>query len=286
MTKIADFAAGAPGPQLRPFISSFSAMRYEGFPRGTHLGLPSRHLTVVVALEAPLRLVDRSRRVDSFTALVGGLHASAVAIEHEGRQAAVTLELTPAGARSLLGVPAAELVGRVVHLEDLLGPLSRELEERLAEAPSWRGCFDVLDEVLTRRVGQIDEAERSMGRAWERIVATGGAISVGDLANELGYSRRHLTDRFTREYGLTPKLAARVVRFERSASFLRNRERSRLTDRPSLATVAVFCGYYDQAHMAREWNELAGCPPSAWLAAEELPFVQDAAPERALRSSA
>jgi hypothetical protein len=35
------------------------------------------------------------------------------------------------------------------------------------------------------------------------------------------------------------------------------------------------CGFYDQAHLAREWNDLVGRPPTAWLAAEELPFVQD-----------
>jgi AraC-like DNA-binding protein len=291
VSKIADFLAGAPAPQLGPLVSSYGEIRYEGFPPGTHLGLPSRHLTVVFALEAPLRLaasLDRPR-TGSFTALVAGFHTTAVAIEHEGRQSAISLELTPAGARSLLGVPASELVGTVVHLEDLLGPESRELPERLAEAPAWRGCFAVLDEVLIRRVGQIGEAERSMSRAWERIVASGGAISVGDLANELGYSRRHLTDRFAREYGLTPKPAARVVRFERSWSLLRHRERSLPTarpKRPSLATVAVLCGYYDQAHMVREWNELAGCPPSTWLAAEELPFVQDTGPEGTVRSSA
>jgi AraC-like DNA-binding protein len=266
--------AGTPAPQLRPLVSSYSGIRYEGFSPGTHLGLPSRHLTVVIALEAPLRLGR------SFMALVAGLHASAVAIEHEGRQSAVSLELTPAGARSLFGVPAGELVGTVVHLEDMIGPQSRELAERLAEAPTWRSCFAILDDVLIRRAGQIGEAERSMGRAWERIVATGGQITVGSLSNELGYSRRHLTERFAREYGLTPKLAARVVRFERSWSLLRHREH------PPLATVAVYCGYFDQAHMAREWNELAGCPPSTWLGAEELPFIQDGGPERTVRSSA
>jgi AraC-like DNA-binding protein len=135
----------------------------------------------------------------------------------------------------------------------------------------------------------MDEADRATSSAWHRIVESGGSVRIGDLAHETGYSRRHLTQRFAREYGLTPKQAARVVRFERSWRLLRRLERSRRQsrgDRPSLAEAAAACGYYDQAHLAREWNDLAGCPPSAWLAGEELPFVQDSAAEAAVRSAA
>lgn len=85
----------------------------------------------------------------------------------------------------------------------------------------------------------------------------------------MGWSRRHLTERFTREFGLSPKDAARVVRFHRSRLLVAR------SNRPRLADVAAACGYYDQAHLAREWNDLAGCSPSAWLAAEEFPSVQD-----------
>jgi AraC-like DNA-binding protein len=42
-----------------------------------------------------------------------------------------------------------------------------------------------------------------------------------------------------------------------------------------LAELATECGYYDQAHLAREFRDLAGCPPSALLA-EELRKVQAA----------
>jgi AraC-like DNA-binding protein len=88
---------------------------------------------------------------------------------------------------------------------------------------------------------------------------------VRDLAGEIGWSPRHLTDRFRRETGLRLKEAARVVRFDRA--------RRRLTPGTPLAGLAADSGYYDQAHLAREFRELAGCSPSRWLA-DEFTFVQ------------
>lgn len=284
MGKVADTLTAAPAPQLRRLVSSYSGNRYRGFSPGTHIGLPSRNLTVVVSLDAPLHMAampDRSQAPGFFAALAAGLHTRPAVIGHDGSGCSVSVELTPAGSRSLLGVPAGALADTVVDLEELLGPKVHELAEPLAAAPDWRACFAVLDKVLTRLAGRIDEADESTAYAWRRILESRGDVRIGDLANEMAYSRRQLTKRFRREYGLTPKQAVRVVRFERSWLALRRLERSaRLRDhreRASLAEVAVGCGYYDQAHMARDWNELAGCAPSAWLAAEEFPFVQDSA---------
>jgi transcriptional regulator GlxA family with amidase domain len=114
------------------------------------------------------------------------------------------------------------------------------------------------------------EAARAdaLARAWSLITGSGGAAAVDAVAREVGYSRRGLTKRFSLEYGLGPKEAGRVARFERSHVTLK------ADPARSLAEVAVTCGYCDQSHMAREWNALAGCPPSEWLAAEAVPFVQ------------
>ena len=57
------------------------------------------------------------------------------------------------------------------------------------------------------------------------------------------------------EVGLTPKQAARVLRFERAGGLLRS-------GRYDLAMVAAEAGYYDQAHLSNEWRALAGCTAS------------------------
>ena len=64
---------------------------------------------------------------------------------------------------------------------------------------------------------------------------------------------------------------ARVIRFDRARHTL---QRLAIAEQAvSLADLAVDSGYYDQAHLAREFRELAGCAPSQWLV-EELRNVQ------------
>jgi AraC-like DNA-binding protein len=267
-----------PSARLAPSVARCVGYRYEGFAPGTHRGLPSRHLTVILGLDTPTRtLVGADRAPAAFMALVGGLHTLPVTIAHDGDLAGIQLGLTPEGARSLFGLPAGAIGGAVLSLDDLIGPRAGELVERLAEATTWRARFAVVEDVLSRGIGRLPGPAPELAYAWRRLAETNGTVRIADLAREVGWSRRHLGERFAAEYGLRPKEAARVMRFERSKQLLQR------PGRPPLADVAATCGYYDQAHLARDWNDLAGCPASAWLADEELPFVQgdeDAPEER------
>ena len=261
-----------PPAHLLPLVTRFAGYRYEGLAAGTHLGLPSPSLTVVISLGEPTRTLrgpDPALGPTDFTALAGGLHTTPVVIGHDGSMHGIQLDLTPEGARSLLGMPAGELASAVVDLRPLFGPGVGELIERLRATPSWPGRFEVLGAALARRAGRLPGPPAELGHAWRCLADSRGTVRISDLADEVGWSRRHLAERFTTEYGLTPKEAARVMRFEHSKRLIQRPGRVRL------ASVAVACGYYDQAHLAREWNSFIGSPPSAWLAAEGLPFVQD-----------
>jgi AraC-like DNA-binding protein len=272
-----DGALGIPAPRLRPLIARYTGYRYLGFPAGMHLGLPSRYLTVVLALGPPTRLTgmpDPRQPPGEFRALASGLALRPAVIGHDGDQFGVQLDLTPAGARALLGLPAGELGAGVVELETLLGPAATELLDRMSEAVDWPGRFAVLDALLQRRLDGSAVIEAPLAAAWDAVTRSGGRIRVENVATTVGWSRRHLTERFTREFGLGPKELGRAVRFEHS------KRRLQAGQFGSLADVAAACGYYDQAHLAREWGQLAGCAPSRWLAGEELPSIQDAAAGR------
>jgi AraC-like DNA-binding protein len=256
-----------PAAALRPFVERYRGYRLEGHPPATHHGVPSRYLPFMLSFDRPVVSTEASR-----WAFAGGLHDSAATIIHDGNQHGMAIQVTPMGARVLFGLPGGALAGTVVDLEELLGAFARELYERAAAATTWDARFDVLDEVLTRaarrRLEDPPEPPSEVIRAWRRLVATGGGVEIGELAADVGWSRRHLSEKFRTEVGLSPKVAARVLRFERARHLLS------LPTRPGLAAAAASCGYYDQAHFTREWSELAGCTPTTWIA-DELPSMQD-----------
>jgi AraC-like DNA-binding protein len=273
---------GDPAPALRPFIARYVGYRQAGVAPGTHRGLPSPYLTVIFTLDDPLTLAghpDPHQPPGSYDTLVGGLHTAPALITHQGRQSGIQLLVSPLGARALLGMPAGELVSIDVEGPAVLGPLAGQIGERLRAAGDWPARFAVLDRMLTSRLAAdpagpavSSEASAEVSRAWRRLLAAGGRCAVSGLATEIGWSDRHLRGRFRDETGLTPKAAARVIRFDQARRLLQRRAAAAMA-LPPLADLAADCGYYDQAHLAREFRDLAGCPPSAWLA-EEFRIVQ------------
>ena len=263
---VLESVVGLPAPPLRPLVSRYHGYRMEGLAPRLHRGLPSRHLTVIISLAAPIHVaaLPGGARLEGgrFGALAGGLHAAPVMIAMDGEDRGLSLELTPAGARALLRMPAAALAWEVVDLAEVLGPGSAELVERLALAPTWAGRFAILDAALTRRLTDGPGVPEEVGWAWRRLAESGGLLPVGALAAEVGWSRRHLGERFRDELGLTPKVAGRVIRFQRALRML-GRPR-----RPGLAEVAAACGFYDQAHLTRDVHEFAGCSPGVWVEEE------------------
>ena len=265
---------GSPAPPLRRLVGTYVGYRQEGIDQRLHRGLPSRHLTIVLSLDRPLdiaALPGPAGTPGSFWALAGGLHAGPVMIRHDGAQHGVHIELTPMGARTLLGLPAGVLASTVVDLSEVLGPAAVELMDRLHGAPGWSERFAIIDAILIRALREVAAPPAEVAEAWRRIVTSDGSVGVAALAGEVGWSRRHLSEQFRSELGLAPKVAARVLRFERACRLLRSGPPGR---RPALADLAAACDYYDQGHLNREWRELAGCSPGTWIA-EELPFVQD-----------
>ena len=200
-------------------------------------------------------------------ASIAGLRSSPLDIVHDGSQRGVQIELTPRGARALLGLPAAALAEGVWTLEEVAGRRAHELTGQLAGAHGQAGRARVVETVLA---GWAVDAgyPAAVDAFWRRLTGCAGCVPVTSIADQIGLSRRHMSQLVRAELGLTPKQAARIVRFGQARRCLRT-GRTR-----SLAETAAVCGYFDQAHLANDWKQLGGCTPREWMS-QELPFLHN-----------
>lgn len=247
---------------LQPFIESMAGYRIAGVPAGVHIGMPSGTVSLILALDAPLDLVGADGRRGRYDTVLAGLHAGPALIRHDGYQHGVQLDLTPAGASLLVGGPAAEVSGTSVDLGQIIGPSARRLHERLSLTPGWEERFALVTQTLFAGRETRWEPRAEVRHAWRLLRGSRGRRPIHEVAHEVGWSARHLGERFRDEFGHTPKTTARVLRFQESQRLVARRA--------PLVDVAMVCGYSDQSHLNRDWLEMAGTSPTRWLRDDQL----------------
>jgi AraC-like DNA-binding protein len=263
-----DQAVAVPALPLRPFVSRYAGSRMRDVPQSQHAGLPSRYIDLIVSLARPIEIarMPGPQSPGAYGAFVAGLQHAPALLRMGGDLDCLHVFLKPDAARALLGVSAGELASRVVHLADISDTMCNELVERLNGADTWPQRFAAVDRVLLRRLRPVTMPD-AMASAWRGLAISHGRIAVHELARNIGFSRRQFGERFISEFGIAPKAAARVFRFERACRlFLRSPGR--------IVDVAIASGFHDQAHMVHEWHALAGCTPKEWILGQ-LPFLQD-----------
>lgn len=254
-------------PGLRPYLRSYVGY-WEAVPTPYEARLvPTGHATLLISLAEPFSQVRRLGMPDggsgSIGSLVVGLEDRPAICTHPGGQVAIRVEFSPLGAYRLFGMPMSELTNLAVEMRDVLGSEARVLVERMAATPDWAARFDLLDAALLDRLGHGPDPTPEVCEAWQLLSGSAGAIPISRIAAEVGWSQGYLIRRFTQQIGLTPKASARVLRFRHAVTLL-----GRGT--ASLTEISTACGFYDQAHLNREFRAIAGTTPGQMVAARRV----------------
>lgn len=176
------------------------------------------------------------------------------------------IRLEPVAAAVVLGA-STDLLGELVSLEDVWGRDARRVMDVLRAAASWDERFTIAAEILGRRLGAGRHVDPEVAHTWRRTLTSRGRVRVDGLAGEVGWSRKRLWSHFSSQLGITPKRAARLVRFDHAAHLLAAGQ--------APARVAAESGYVDQSHLYREVRAFAGLSPAAlaaapWLAIDDV----------------
>jgi AraC-like DNA-binding protein len=182
-----------------------------------------------------------------------------------GRIDNFTIHFQPSGFNRLFGVPMTELANAAYEAHAVIGPDMPRLTQELGDAPGFVERIQIIEGRLIRMLGRHDRPD-PVAIAANSLFASDGLHRVAAMATAAGLSPRQFERRFLAQVGVSPKLYARIVRFNAAVD--------RKLRHPALAwsCIAADQDYYDQMHLVHDCRAFTGESPARFLARlEDLP---------------
>jgi AraC-like DNA-binding protein len=251
-----------PRPELAGAVLDMVGYQENGERLTGSVEMASLVVPLVIGFGAPfaIALGRRPQPGDDFASFTAGLFAGHVLIDSTGTSACIQVNFTPLGAYRFFGLPMRELSSRMVPLDDLADPEIAVLRRRLEDTANWDARLALAEDFVLDRLRRGPALDPAVASAYRELAFCHGDVRIATIASRLGWSRKHLAQRFQDEVGLPPKAIARIFRFNRLLSLA-------CAGDSDWAGLAAECGYSDQAHLTREFAEFAGTTPTRWLAA-------------------
>ncbi|WP_099463902.1 helix-turn-helix domain-containing protein [Parabacteroides provencensis] len=167
----------------------------------------------------------------------------------------------PFGAKAFFELPIYELSNLIVSADDLSLNSLKELEDKILYTTSDDECIRLIESFLINRLNPFKEYNyKRMAAAVGTINLCSDELSVSKLAETVCLSKKQFQRIFSEYIGITPKEFMRIVRFHKTLYTLQNNPEMNFT------TLAYECGFYDQAHLTREFKLFSGYTPGQYVA--------------------
>ncbi len=170
----------------------------------------------------------------------------------------LAVRFKPGGASDYFEQPIHQLTDKVQRINKVWQNCQR-VRSLLTQTNVERDGVFKLNELLLAQMQQQNHRRQLGELALHQIVGQPTAIEIEQLASDLGKSRQQVTRAVKSVCGISPKRMARILRLQRLVSYLRTNQVTHW------AMTAIEFGFYDQAHMTREFVEFAGTTPAKFV---------------------
>jgi AraC-like DNA-binding protein len=251
-----------PAPALRPYVRHFQQREATVTERTVVYPISARAEQLLeFYLQDRYRVRSRvSGAIGSAarSVVVGPSTCRAVELVLLGRFDVFTVHFQPSGFHQLFGMHMSELADRCYEARAVIGPLASAMEQRLADAPTFQTRVDIATRALLRRAHAL-ATPNAVARAANRVLLHRGTLRIPETAAGVGLSVRQFERTFQEQVGITPRLYARIVRFQAAVD-------ARMSDaHRSWADIAHDLGYYDQMHMVHDFRQFSDDNPTRFL---------------------
>jgi AraC-like DNA-binding protein len=252
-----DIQRASPRPELRCVVRSFEERRTElgsavlSWPVAAR---PHQILNIHLAEPYRVRLDGGAPSLSPEIGVVGPQTYRRAHVHLSGHVHVFNILFQPTGLNQLIGISMTSLVNEDPAASDVLGHPAKALGDAVRAEPDFRERVAAVEHWLGMMLDKRNP-DGAIGAASRQMIATRGGARIEDLVARSGLSASQFQRRFATEVGMTPKLFARTIRFDRALIARRNSPRRPWTD------IIHELGYFDQAHFIRECQAFAGLPP-------------------------
>lgn len=255
-----DYAEWEPSPRLAPFVRCVWTLR--GAPPPVAPGVisaepivPDGCVELIFHLGDPFVQVVGDAQALQPRAMVVGQATAPTVVGPTGTVDVIGVRFHPWSAAAVLRVSGAELRDRVLPMDDALGSTAGDMLNRLYDRPSHVGARQHVEQILERLLAKHAPPDPAAA-ALVRHFAGQPIPSIRAAASSFGRTSRWVQRTFAETVGLAPKMLVRIVRVQRVLRMAR--------DNPAAtwSSMAMHAGYYDQAHLIRDFHQLVGTSPT------------------------
>jgi AraC-like DNA-binding protein len=257
-----EYRISNPSPALSGFVKHYWAIENCLPPGKEHVQriVPSGMAELTFYLGDRPVSADRERSPGENT-ILSGQNNTYYDLKVTGRLSMFSILFQPHGLSVFFGIPVSGLLNRNVPLRFLLKDRVGELEEKLAETPTFDEKKSIVESFLAERIIKSgpDHHFRRIGDSIRLISRSRGRAGIGFLASEACLSRKQYERTFSEITGISPGQFQKIVRFQH-AIFCRSKDPD-----ANLTSLAYRCGYYDQSHMNHDFLALSGLTPGQFF---------------------
>lgn len=251
-----DYLEERPVPPLRPYLECVWRVAGRASAPEPQRIVPDGCPELIVHLADPFSRKAGTRWVRQPRVFLAATLSRPWLVRPGPRVLTFGLRFRPGAITSLFAFSMAGLADREVPLPApaLAAALARARGDarRFAAAQAW----------LLGRLREATPPEPSARPAVALVLKDRGSVGMAAVAKALGWTPRRLERVFLRDLGIRPKLFARIVRLNAVLATLDDAERGSAVD------LALDAGYFDQAHLLRDFRRLAGRSPRAGSSAD------------------
>lgn len=231
-----------------------------GLPAGSlNMSVANGKAKLLISVGNPLtarRTGKPDQLIKANSLVVVGLTTQPVCLISHGPLQLISVEFTAGLAYRFLTISLSGLTDAIWSAEEAFGLSARRLEGQLIEQPNLPEQVNLLTDYLTRSLLHSTGLNPIVEYVVEVINKQNGLVNLSEVSRRSGYSHRYVDKQFLAHVGVTPKLFARLIRFQTTFRHLINQ--------PALQQADLYQTYYDQPHYIHEFKHFTGYSPGIY----------------------